>query len=239
VAPGIRSVGATSTPVTATPLVVPTPTIVSGDVLVSVIEAGAASAISATGWTQAFLRSQAAATGTTVLVVMTRIADGTEGASVSFTITGTINHASGQMVSVQNHGCAVVADLVIGTGNGGAAATTGTALGITVTAASLVLIVAGTALDANSSTVYSAWTNANLASITERLDFATLSGNGGGYGMADGSCAGTTTGDSTWTQTSEAWNGVHVGIKPATAVNGHGPYPRIVTRQALVRASVF
>lgn len=237
-APTVHSVGTASAGGTTSPHSVSTPTITSGDVLIAVLEIGAASAVSATGWTQAFLRSQVAVSGNTVLVVMTRIADGTEGASVSFTITGTINHVHGQMISISGHGCASTSDLVIGSGNGGAAATSGTALGITVTADSLVAIIASTALDASSTAVYSAWTNANLASITERMDDCVLTGNGGGFGVATGTCAGTTTGDSTWTQTSEAWNGVHVGIKPAAALTLRPPV-KVAQSAALIRASVM
>lgn len=215
--------GAVSASVTASPISVPTPTGANppaSQLLVAVIEAGPASSCSATGWTQSVLRSQNAATGTTVLIVMTKIADGTEGAAVSFTMVGTINHASGRMMGIDGHGVASIAtDLVVGTVSGGATTLTPTGVAsITVTAGSLVAMIFSTALDASSTTQFSGYTNTDPGSggLTERMDNVTLSGNGGGFGVATGVCAGTTTGTAGCTQAvSEAWNGVQIGIPPA------------------------
>lgn len=216
----IRNVGAASTPGIASPHSVPTPTIVAGDVLVAVLEYGTGATsnhATAAGWTELAWHSTVAVTGRTDLAVMGRIADGTEGASVDFAITGTVNHASGRMVSIRDHGCSVIGDVAVGDiafgAAGGADPQTNTLPGVTVIADSLILMVAGSARDVVSTTEFSNWTNANLTSITERMDNMTTTGNGGGYGMATGICAGTTTGDSTYEQAiREAWNGVHLGI---------------------------
>lgn len=50
----------------------------------------------------------------------------------------------------------------------------------------LIVAIASTGLDANSTTEFSAWANANLVSVTEILDGVDSSGNGGGVGAAVG-----------------------------------------------------
>lgn len=246
-APTVRAVGTATAGATTTPLSVSTPAgVVSGDLLLTVFESGTAAAtnhVTATGWTELAFRDQVAALGRTALTVMGRISDGTEGASQSFALAGTINHWLGRMIAIQNHGCAVIGDVVAGAGDGGAAAgaspQTNTVTGITVTADSLVCIVAVSARDIASTTEFSAWTNANLASITEQMDNMVIAGNGGGYGMATGTCAGTTTGNSTYQQLIlEAWNAVHIGVKPVVAATGRGARPR-VSMQAVQRGSVW
>jgi hypothetical protein len=222
-------VGTASAGGTASPHSVNTPAgVVSGDLLVCVLEYATGAGtnhVTATGWTELNWRDQVAATGRTDLVAMGRISDGTEGASVAFTVAGTINHVHGQMIAIQNHGLSVIGDVVTTTADGGAAGgsspQTNTVTGITVTADSLIMIIGGTARDVSSTTEFSAWTNANLASITEQMDTLVLTGNGGGFGMATGTCAGTTTGNSTYQQAIlEAWNAFHLGIKPAAAAGG-------------------
>lgn len=212
----------------ASPHSVPTPTIVSGDVLLTVFEYATGAGtnhITLAGWTELAFRDQVAVTGRCDLTVMGRIADGTEGASQSFAVAGTVNHVAGTMVSIQDHGCSVIGDVVVGTPVGGAAGgaspQTNTVTGITVTADSLIFIVGVTARDVASTTEFSNWTNANLSAITEQMDNVGITGNGGGYGAATGICAGTTTGDSTYDQAIlEAWNGVMLGIKPAAGGGG-------------------
>lgn len=221
--PSVRNVAAAASSVTATPLVVTLPTRVSGDVLVTVLEIGATSGVTLAGWTQAFLRSQAAATGNTNLCVMTRITDNAEGATASFAIAGTINHACGQCLSIQSHGATTTADLTIGVGTGGAASGSSPQVvtgipSITVTAGSLVCIIGSTALDAASTTQFSAYTNTDPNSFTERMDNVVIAGNGGGYCFADGTIVGTSTGTAGFTEaTNEAWNGVQIGIPPVAA----------------------
>lgn len=204
--------------------------------------------VTATGWTEITWRDQVAATGRTDLVVMGRISDGSEGATVAFTIAGTVNHVHGQMLAITTgtHGVSNIAtDLVVGTITGGAAGgsnpQTDTLPGITVAADSLVLLVHGTALDANSTTQYGSWTNSNLTSITERMDTVVLTGNGGGFGSATGiSASGGAIGSSTVQQaTNEAWNGNAIGIPPAATGGAIPPgLIRLRARRSLIRIDV-
>lgn len=220
----VRSVGAAATPVTATPLIIPTPaSVVAGDLLVAVIEAGATSGISLAGWVQVFLNSRIAAVGNTVLVILVKPqADGTEGASQSFAVAGTINHAIGRMMSISGHGMTAANSGTIGTANSGAASGVNpqniSVNSVNVVPNSLVIMAASTALDATSTTQFGNYVNANLTGITERMDDVTISGNGGGIGVATGLCAGSTTGASTLDEAvNEAYNTVHLAVPPPLA----------------------
>lgn len=221
--PSVRSVGAVSTPGSATPHAVPAPASVTvGDLLITVFEGQTGSAgVTATGWTQIFNDIQPGATPNTRLCVLARLADGSEGASVNFDVPAPLNHVSGQMVSIQDHSVSNVAtDIVVGTRQN--AATTGadetvTIPGITVTAGAMVVMVGSTAIDLSSTTEWASWTNSNLTSITEQMDFATTTGNGGGFGMATGISAGTAPGDSTVVlHTISDYQVVHFGIPGVT-----------------------
>ena len=69
----------------------------------------------------------------------------------------------------------------------GANDTTGVVPGATTTVANcLVVLICGSSNNATSSTQFSAWTNADLAALTERLDNTHTVGLGGGHGMATG-----------------------------------------------------
>jgi hypothetical protein len=66
--------------------------------------------------------------------------------------------------------------------------TSGSIAGATTTVANTLVVTAiATALpDSSGSTNFSAWTNSNLTSLTERIDNTTSQGNGGGLGIATG-----------------------------------------------------
>jgi len=53
----------------------------------------------------------------------------------------------------------------------------------------LVVLAVANDMDINATTIYSNWTNTNLASVTERFDGNNNQGNGGGLGMATGEMA--------------------------------------------------
>ena len=73
-------------------------------------------------------------------------------------------------------------------GTEAASDTSGSIAGATTTVANTLVVTAiATSLpDASSTTNFSSWTNANLTSLTERIDNAVTAGNGGGLGAATG-----------------------------------------------------
>ncbi len=197
-----------------------------GDLLVAVVEAGVATLGSfgmdgsGAGWTNLFQFGFNAAVGNTCLGVCAKVAAGSD--VYDFTINGgMINHCTGRVARITGHGVATPStDIVKSATNGsGTAGTTGTALGITTLSVdNLILMIGGTARDANSTADFSAWTNANLSSITEQMDNVTLSGNGGGFGMASAvSATAQAIGSSTWTLVSAEWTGVQIAIPPPAA----------------------
>ncbi len=108
---------------------------------------------------------------------------GAEGAP---TVTDSGDHTLGIIMAIR--GCMTTGDpfLSIGQTRKATASTTGTAAaGATPTDACLVVNAFFHGLD-SASVVFSAWTNASLASITEQIDVATADGNGGGIGVATG-----------------------------------------------------
>ncbi len=206
---------------TTSPLSVSTPaSVASGDLLLVVFEsANAYTSITATGWTLLSAKQQTTPAQTN-LTVMARIADGTEGASQSFTYTGTLNHWSGRMFRVTGHGVVTIGtDIVVGTANGGTTAAAGSATmaGITVTAGSAIFLFAASGSDANSTTAFSAWANTDPgsgAAFTEIADNLVNTGNGGGFGAAWGVATGTSTGTGSFTGPAVEWAGVQIGVKP-------------------------
>ncbi len=108
---------------------------------------------------------------------------------------------------------------------GGVKATESTSVtvtGVTTTVAdTLVVIAVSQGVDKNS-TAFSGWTNANLTSINERADTASNSGNGGGFGIIDGTKATAgATGDTTATITDSSSNAfITIALAPTT-----GPTP--------------
>ena len=81
----------------------------------------------------------------------------------------------------------------------------------------LIVIATAHNIDVVSTTTYSAWTNANLGSVTERFDNSNTAGNGGGVGVATGTLAtagaiGTSTVVNA--QTSPAWVSAVIAFSP-------------------------
>ncbi len=71
--------------------------------------------------------------------------------------------------------------------DGGVNDTSGSIPGATTTAADcLVVLICGSSFNGTSTVQFSAWTNADLASLTERTDNTNTTGLGGGHGMATG-----------------------------------------------------
>jgi predicted ribosomally synthesized peptide with SipW-like signal peptide len=74
------------------------------------------------------------------------------------------------------------------------------ATGLTTTADNeMCIVIATTGRDSNNAS-FSGWADGNLTNITERMDYLTSSGGGGGFGLAEGRLA-TAGGIGTWTAT--------------------------------------
>ena len=96
--------------------------------------------------------------------------------------------------------------------------TSGSIPGVTTTVANTLVVtaIASSLPDASSTAKFSAWTNANLTSLTERIDNSVTAGNGGGLGVATGikATAGAY-GNTTLTLANSAYKGMmSIAIKP-------------------------
>ena len=148
-----------------------------------------------------------------------------------------------------NHQIAVIASYsgVIATGNPWdvvgsnqqtPATTAGSASGVTTTVADTLVVIAtaGAQPDALGTAEFSGWTNANLATLTERFDQTDTAGNGGAIGIADGSLAtaGATGATTFTTATSTTKDNVVIALLPVVV-----SLPRkIAVLQAISRAAV-
>jgi hypothetical protein len=75
----------------------------------------------------------------------------------------------------------------VATGAAGSSTTAISVPGLTTTVGNtMVVAIASTARDADSTAEFAGWTNASLVSATEGIDAVSSAGNGGGFGMAYG-----------------------------------------------------
>lgn len=159
----------------------------TNDILLLFVQSSNQTATAPAGWAQL---GPAAGFGTAATALSTR---GTifwkrhDGSEVDPTVTDTVDHTLGQIVGIR--GCVTTGDpfLCIGTTKPKlTASTTGTAsAGATPWEQCLVVNAFFHGLD-SATAVFSSWTNASLASITEAIDVATADGTGGGIGVAYG-----------------------------------------------------
>jgi len=84
----------------------------------------------------------------------------------------------------------------------------------------VVMAVGGDLPDANSTTEFSGWTNADLSSVTEQVDYANKSGNGGSIGVATGgkASAGAYTTTDVTHATSAVKGMISIALKPPVVV---------------------
>lgn len=111
----------------------------------------------------------------------------------------------------------------VGGNDGGANDTTGVIPGATTTVADcLVVLICGSSRNANATTTFSAWTNADLANLTERFDATSTLGVGGGHGMATGEKASAGAfGDTTVTLAVSSFKGAFsIALKPPGVSDG-------------------
>lgn len=159
-------------------------TAVADDIGVIWVECDGASTLTPpTGW--ALMVGQTVSTGTTLKLsaLWRRI----QGGDTAQQIPTTGNHLIGRMAVFS--GCVTTGNpwnLAIGSSEL-TADTTISVPGDTTTAADCMVCVAvGTGQDTTSTAGVTGWTNASLASLTERMDGWTASGTGGGFAMATG-----------------------------------------------------
>ncbi len=173
----------------------------------------------------AAVTSSPQATGTTTLGTQISVfwARATSTSMASPVVADPGDHAYGIILTFRG---------VINTGNpwdvtaGGvkAAASTTTTFGtVTTTVANTLVVLASTRDNDLATAAWSLWTNANLASPSERSDGGTTSGNGGGIGVATGGkVAAGAVGSSTATVTSTINAFMTIALVPPTTVLANG-----------------
>jgi PKD repeat protein len=124
----------------------------------------------------------------TMLTVFWSRYNGTQGAP---TASDSGNHQIGRIIAVR--GCPTSGNPWDVTAGGVDATedTSGSIPGATTTVANTLVVtaIASSRPDLNGTAAFSAWTNANLTGLTERVDNTTTSSNGGGIGVATGTKA--------------------------------------------------
>lgn len=173
--PTIRGVGAVHGNAAAISPGLPTGT-VAGDLLIMFLETTATQTITASGWTQLPIVSPLDSNGVTRATVLYRIATGTDPATTS----DSGNHQIGRIIGIT----AGTFDLAIPlhvAGNNAQAATTAVSISGPTTTIDDCLILAfsaGPGPDAITTTEFSSPANANLTSVTERIDDSSSAGTG-------------------------------------------------------------
>ncbi len=242
--PTVRGVGAVKFG-TGAITVVPLVTHVSGDVELMFVEtANEASTLdTAAGFAELTNLGQGTGggTGATRMTVFWRRWNGSDGSPV---VGDSGNHQIARIITFQD----VVASGnpwdVFGSNNQTSVTTFGSVSGVTTTVADTLVVVA-TAQDlpdTNSTTEFALHANGNLSSVTEHIDNARNTGNGGAIGVAVGGLAtagasGATTFTST---TSSLKSNVCIALKPVVAAAADRvPRPVVSSRVAIQRASLY
>lgn len=214
----VRAVGAVGTGLGAVTPGLPAGTDVD-DILVMFVQT-MNQAITVSGWTEAGSSPQSEAGAATRLTVFWKRATGGSDAT---TTSDSGDHQLARIIGFT--GCVTSGDPFDVTA-GGSQATPGTALtvpGATTTVANtMVLAAAAVSSDESNTAFFSGWTNANLTNLTERCDNVTLTGAGGGIGVATGEWAsigayGDTTATMATSNAHAMWSGA---LKPYVASSG-------------------
>jgi hypothetical protein len=222
--PTVRGVGAFGSGTTSFTAAVPTAGNApqTGDAMYIIMEStdsttGAGTPNTPGGWSKLFENTIAAGSSSEPAVSTLTIFGKIAGASESnVTVDGVGNHCAGAMIVIAGHGLAAITDTVVGSATDhGTSAANLLAPSISVTAGSLVIVAMGLGDDANDTTNVSGVTNANLASITERIDQTVSTGSGGGVGFYTATVAGTSTGTTEWDHdTAASSQSLQLGIPP-------------------------
>jgi rhamnogalacturonan endolyase len=167
--------------------------IATGDVLLLFVETAnqAVTISNQNGGTWTAVTNSPQGTGTAASTSATRLTafwsryNGTQGAP---TVSDSGDHQVGRIVAFRGVVSSGDPWNVTAGGIEATADTSGSIPGATTTVSNTLVVVAiATALpDSSSTTRFSAWTNANLTSVTERTDNSVTAGNGGGLGIATG-----------------------------------------------------
>lgn len=187
----------------------------AGDIGLLLIETSNGATVVASGWTELSSSPVEASSSSHALHVLYKIAAGSDS---DVAVSGLLNHAIARILVFSG---------VDGTTPINSTAQQAWAVGTEITLPSVttdaadcaIVHVAGTGRDTNSTTTFSAWANANLASITEVADDVTSTAGGGGFGAAWGILAAAgTSGTGTCTQeASIVWTAITVALKPASS----------------------
>ena len=156
----------------------------------------------------------AGTTGARLTVFWSRY-NGTQGAP---TTSDSGDHQLGRMIAIRGAVSSGNPWDVTAGGTEAVSDTSGSIPGATTTVANTLVVTAiATSLpDLSSTTRFSAWTNANLTSLTERTDNSITAGNGGGLGVATGIRAATGAyGNTAVTLATAAYKGMmSIAVKP-------------------------
>lgn len=183
-APTVRAVGGAASNTTAIAPGLPAGT-VAGDLLLMFLETHGGEAITVSGWTQAPSSPQESlgAGEQTRLTIFYKIAAGGDATTTS----DSGDHQIGRILGITAGTFDSANPFNVSAGDVGSASATQTIPGATTTVDDcLVVVAACSGKDANSTTYFSGWTNADLTSLTERVDNMTAFGGGGGIGVATG-----------------------------------------------------
>jgi hypothetical protein len=167
--------------------------IASGDILLLFVETAnqAVSIYNANGGTWAAVTNSPQGTGTAGGTSATRLTvfwsryNGTQGAP---TVSDSGNHQIARMIAIRGAAASGNPWDITAGGVESASDTSGSIPGATTTVNNtlVVLAVAGSLPDANGTSNFSAWSNASLTNLTERVDNTRSAGNGGALGIATG-----------------------------------------------------
>jgi fibronectin type 3 domain-containing protein len=167
--------------------------IASGDILLLFAETSnqAISISNSNGGTWAQVTNSPQGTGTAAATSATRLTvfwsryNGTQGAP---TLSDSGNHQIGRMIAIRGAAASGNPWDVTAGGVEATSDTSGSIPGATTTVSNTLVVVAaaGSLPDATGTSNFSAWTNANLTSLTERIDNTQNPGNGGALGIATG-----------------------------------------------------
>jgi len=199
-------------------ITVPWPTHVADDIGLLIIEScggEAANLTTANGFVA--VTSSPSSTGTTTNG--TRLTAywcrATSAAMASPVVTDPGNHVYGQIITFR--GCIATGDPwdVTAAAQKASASTSASAPAVTTTLGNCLIVNCIARDNDSAAAAFSAWANANLASIDERSDAGTALGNGGGFGVATGvKVAAGDTGATTATVTSSINASLTIALKP-------------------------
>jgi MSHA biogenesis protein MshQ len=152
------------------------------DLLLLLVENAGDSLTVDAGWTSAGTPQLGTGTG---LHVWYRVAQSGDGGSVGYHGSG-INHMQGVVLAYRGVDTTTPLDATPVGGTASASTSITFSSITTVTADCMIVLALAAADDRAAGNDFGSWTNANLTSLTERVDANTAQGNDGALGAADG-----------------------------------------------------